>query len=224
MGESQYSWHAFGPAGGSPAGPPRGTESMPPHIMKGSDVFSYVVRFDRHRVRRTRVCRYLRRRSHGFALVGVAYTVGVWYVPWRGVYPLALFKGAATLREPFCTWSQPEWSVKRRSANPVAPKDGPIHLAPVESKVFGSLFNLVAHCAETRYEDGESRQTGWFTIKTMGAAWTVQIKDPDSACQLQVTAATLDDALALADVLLGAEEAPWEPDRFLKAQQQQKKK
>jgi len=97
------------------------------------------------------------------------------------------------------------------------PSDGAAsHLAAIESNVFAKLGSLVGHCCVTRYEDGTPRRPGWFTVKTMGAAWCVQVKDPDAAASFQATAQTLDDALALADLLLGSDEAPWEPDAFLK--------
>ena len=94
----------------------------------------------------------------------------------------------------------------------------------MESNVFSKLFHLVAHCAVTRYDDGDPRRSGWFTVKTMGSAWVVQVKDPDSCLQMSATAQSLDDALCLADLLLGAEEAPWEPDPFLRQQTAKGKK
>lgn len=94
----------------------------------------------------------------------------------------------------------------------------------MESEVFSRLSNLVSHCAVTRYDDGTPRKTGWFTIKVMGAAWIVQVKDPDGCCSMSLTAQTLDDALALADVMLGADDAPWEPDPFLRSAESRKKK
>jgi len=99
-----------------------------------------------------------------------------------------------------------------------------VHAAPMESVPFSALHSIIAHCATTRYEDGDPRQVGWVTITTQGPAWKVTVKDPDSCCQMTTTAATLDDALALADVLLGSDEAPWEPDPFLKRSEAQKKK
>lgn len=109
--------------------------------------------------------------------------------------------------------------MKKKSSGPApAGADRPHHLAAVESTVFSRLFNLVQHCCVTRYDDGDARKPGWFTVKTMGSAWVVQVKDPDAAVSLSATAQNLDDALALADLLLGSEEAPWEPDPFLKAQ------
>lgn len=96
------------------------------------------------------------------------------------------------------------------------------HLAAVESNILTAFPNLVAHACVTRYEDGTSRRPGWWTVRTQGAAWIISVKDPDSGCGLQATGQSLDDALALAELLLGAEDAPWESDPFLK--QQGKKK
>lgn len=101
--------------------------------------------------------------------------------------------------------------------------DRPKHLAAMETNLFSKLFNLISHCAVTRYDDGDARQPGWFSIKTLGSAWVVQVKDPDSCLQMSCTGQALDDALALADLLLGSEEAPWEPDPFAKARAGKKK-
>lgn len=98
------------------------------------------------------------------------------------------------------------------------------HLAPVDSTVFGQLPNIVQHCCVTRYDDGTARQPGWLTIRSQGSAWVVQLKDPDSGCQMRANGNTLDDALALAELLLGAEEAPWEPDPWLASQKKRGKK
>lgn len=109
--------------------------------------------------------------------------------------------------------------MKRRVCTP-APEDsnGPHHLAPLESNVFAKLHSLVAHCAVSRYDDGSPRKPGWFTIKSMGSSWCVQVKDPDSCQSLQAIGATLDDALVLAALLLEAESGPWEPDPYLRQQ------
>lgn len=224
MGVSLYSWHAFGPAGGSPAGPPCGAGSVPTETLMGGDVFRWQIDSLPGYRPRKRVCRFIGRKATAFCVSRPCFTVGIWYQPFRGYYPLALFPGRGGRGEPLSSWSQPRFTVKKRSPSATASKDGPCHLAPVESVVFSKLMNLVAHCAETRYDDGDPRRPGWFTVKTMGAAWCVQVKDPDSCCQMTTTAATLDDALALADVLLGADEAPWEPDPFLKRQESGKKK
>jgi hypothetical protein len=98
------------------------------------------------------------------------------------------------------------------------------HLAALESKIFDGMLSLVEHCAVTRYEDGDNRQPGWLTIKTQGAAWCVQVKDPDSCASFTAVAETLDKALETAALLLSCDEAPWELDRFLASMQKGKKK
>lgn len=100
----------------------------------------------------------------------------------------------------------------------------PPHLAAVESNVLSRHFPLVAHCAETRYDDGTARTPGWWTVKTMGSAWVLEVKDPDTCCRLVVVQQTVDDALTLASLLLESEEAPWEPDPWLTAARAKKKK
>lgn len=89
------------------------------------------------------------------------------------------------------------------------------HLASVESVLFGRLHSLVAHCGVTKYDDGDTRKPGWWVVKTMGSAWVVEVKDPDTCCRLVVVQQTLDEALTLAALLLESEEAPWEPDPWL---------
>lgn len=89
----------------------------------------------------------------------------------------------------------------------------PTHLAALESKLFGSLLNVVKHCAINRYDDGTPRTPGCWILRCDGANWKLILKEPDGALQLSVVASTIDDAFALAELLLGSEEAPWEPDR-----------
>lgn len=98
------------------------------------------------------------------------------------------------------------------------------HLAAMESGIFTKLHPLIAHVAATKYDDGDNRKPGWFTVKTMGSAWVVEIKDPDTCMRLVVVQQTLDDALILASVLLESEEAPWEPDPWLQQQASRNKK
>jgi len=111
--------------------------------------------------------------------------------------------------------------MKKRSAK--VGTEGVKHLAALESTIFSGLLPLVEHCAVRQYDDGDSRETGWLTIKTSGAAWIVQVKDPDGACSFSAVADTLDKALETAALLLSCDEAPWEPDRFLLAGRKQKK-
>lgn len=124
-------------------------------------------------------------------------------------------------------WSNLSWygdllMVKRRQANPTAPEVA--HLAPVESNVLGKCMALVSHCAATKYDDGTPRQPGWLTIRTRGSAWEIEIKDPETCSRLVVIQQTIDDALALATVLLDAEDAPWEADQWLVAAKAKQKR
>lgn len=112
--------------------------------------------------------------------------------------------------------------VKKRNVQKAA--SDAAHIAPVESTVLSRHHSLVRHCCEVRYDDGDARQPGWFSVKTMGSAWVVEVKDPDTCSRLVVIQATLDDALTLAALLLDADEAPWEADPWLTAAKAKKKK
>lgn len=98
------------------------------------------------------------------------------------------------------------------------------HLAAMESVLFSKMHPLVAHCCCTQYDDGSARKPGWWTVKTMGSAWVVEVKDPDTCSRLVVVQQSVDDALALASILLESDEAPWEPDPWLKAAESKAKK
>jgi len=66
-----------------------------------------------------------------------------------------------------------------------------------------------------QYEDGTPRVPGWITIKTQGAAWQVQVKDPDSCSSFAAVGPTLDQAIETAALLLACDDAPWEADKWL---------
>lgn len=99
-----------------------------------------------------------------------------------------------------------------------------VHAAPLESVVFGKLHSIVAHCAVTAYDDGDKRVPGWFSVKTIGSAWQVEVKDPDTLQMLRVVQATLDDALTLTALLLDSEDCPWEADIWAQQRAAQSKK
>lgn len=105
----------------------------------------------------------------------------------------------------------------------VASSAGPVkHLAPVDTNLLPSLLSLVEHCCLTQYDDGDAREPGWITVKTQGAAWVVQVKDPDSGTSFSSVAESIDKALETAALLLSCDEAPWTPDAWL--QKAKKKK
>lgn len=89
------------------------------------------------------------------------------------------------------------------------------HLAPVESTIFEGLLSLVEHMCLMQYEDGSPRLPGWVTVKSQGAAWAVQVKDPDSCTSFTAVGPTLDSAFETAALLLSCDDAPWEADRWL---------
>jgi len=98
------------------------------------------------------------------------------------------------------------------------------HLAKMETELFREYLAILEHCAVRKYDDGEGRETGWITIKTQGAAWVVQVKDPDGCCSFSAVADTLDKAFETASLMLSCDEAPWEPDTFLAQAAARKKK
>lgn len=121
----------------------------------------------------------------------------------------------------FPWWPGAEWygdmaSMKKRK--PADASSAVPHLAALESNVFSKLHALVKHCAVTQFDDGDARKPGWWTVRTRGSAWEVEVKDPETCSRLVVIQQTLDDALALASVLLEADDAPWEPDPWLAQQ------
>lgn len=100
-------------------------------------------------------------------------------------------------------------------------EDAP-HLAPVETEHLHGLMQLVEHCCCRQYEDGDPRETGWFTVQTVGAQWKVSVKDPDSGMSFSVMSDTLDQALESAALLLACDEAPWMDDPWLKSRKASK--
>jgi len=89
------------------------------------------------------------------------------------------------------------------------------HLAALESEMFRDHMPIVEHMAMLQYDDGEPRRVGWITMRTIGSAWQVVVKDPDGCASFTAVGKTLDEALDTAALLLGSEEAPWEPDTWL---------
>lgn len=168
--------------------------------------------------------RFLPRKSAAVVVKRLALVAHLWYAPRRG-YFCDWTAISTTSGEKRFTHPVPEKTMKKKTAaaSP-APGDGPRHLAPMESDVFTRLPNLVAHCCVTRYDDGDPRSPGLLMIKTQGSSWVVVVKEPDAAVQMQCLGASLDDALALCDLLLGSDDAPWEVDQWAAKRNTGKKK
>lgn len=179
---------------------------------------------ERVRTRWSRKCRWMPQRTLCLTVRRGCIAVECWYMHRRGLYPSRLRR----LDQPSSPWVVFRMvceAMRKRTSTPApAPGDGPKHLAPLMTKGMASFPNLVMHCAVTRYDDGDPRQPGWFTVRTQGSAWVIILKDPDSATQMQCLGNTLDDAMALAELMVGADDAPWELDQWAKRQGQRKGK
>jgi hypothetical protein len=90
------------------------------------------------------------------------------------------------------------------------------------SVILAKLPGLREFLSFTSYDDGSVRQPGTLRLTSHYGAWEVTVQDPDAAARLTVRDGSLDKALLLIEQLLGAEEAPWETDRYL-AERQAKK-
>lgn len=135
-------------------------------------------------------------------------------IPFKGIAATAgyvVVPGCDTL--PPATWCMefPSMAIKKRESRAKDIK----HLAPVESNIFSGLLSLVEHMCLMQYEDGSPRVPGWLTVKSQGAAWAVQVKDPDSCSSFTAVGATLDNAIETAALLLSCDDAPWEADKWL---------
>jgi len=146
----------------------------------------------------------------------------VW-LPWFGVTLTKITRGVKVLWElEDFEWYGDLRSMKKKKQ--VGVVNDAHHLAALESELLAKHHALIAHCAVSKYDDGDPRKPGWFTVKTMGSAWVVEVKDPDTCARLVVVQQTFDDALTLANLLLESEEAPWEPDPWLARASTEKKK
>lgn len=102
---------------------------------------------------------------------------------------------------------------------------GAFPAAVVHTKTLQKFPRLMEHCTCTKYDDDNSLRTpGYFWVKTQGSTWIVTMFDPDGGARLDCRAATVDDALALAETYLGAADAPWEVDEYLRERMAKKKK
>lgn len=170
-----------------------------------------------------RPCRWLPKGKCQWFVLGPSWAFLLTSVPRHGICVVAGFRqgtlplpGAA----PAFLLERPSMAIRRRPASEETGK----HLAKTETTLFSSLSSLVEHCSHRSYDDGTVREPGWITVKTSGAAWVVQVKDPDGCCSFSCIGETLDKALETAALLLACDEAPWEPDLWLQQARAKKKK
>lgn len=183
----------------------------------------FTILYNRVRGSRKRPRRWMGRSPVVFFLLTRTHRYALSFRPGKGIHVWLRYPrnvSAEQLSRPDREWKTPEM---KKKASAVAAGDAN-HRVPLESEFFRDLMSLVEHCALVKYDDGDPREPGWFTIKTQGAAWCVQVKDPDAAVSFTAVGATLDKALETAALLLGCDEAPWEPDTWLAAKKRPPKK
>lgn len=143
--------------------------------------------------------------------------------PFVGICATALWnesKAPRFLRDPDCRWEFP--NVKKKSVS--SPGGNDRHLVAMETAIFANLMPLVEHCGIIRYEDGDPRLNGWIRMGCLGAAWTLDVKDPDSEMSFRVVDSSLDKAWEAAALLLACDQAPFSLDPYLKPRNGSKKK
>lgn len=177
----------------------------------------------RRRLHGVRPRRWLPKRRCQFYVKAGGRTYLLTSLPWKGICVVGMWTTCTPLvhlEPPRYSWEFPSMKKKLGKLEDKLVK----HLAALESEILRGLLPLLEHCAVRQYDDGDPREPGWFTVRTQGAAWVVQVKDPDSACSFAAVAETLDKALESAALLLSCDDAPWEPDSFLMASKAKKRK
>lgn len=159
-------------------------------------------------------CRWVRKGKHFYNVECRKKWFRLTWQSYFGYYVSGHYaKGAHPLlgHVPITVMERPEMGIRKRESKLRDLK----HLAAVESSLFSNHMSLIEHCALLQYEDGSPRLPGWISMASQGAAWTLTIKDPDSVSSFRAVAPTVDAAFDLAAMLLAADDAPWEADKWL---------
>jgi hypothetical protein len=175
---------------------------------------TWIVYVDRLTLHSKRVCRYMPKGVSEFYMNTRSHTLLLTARYKRGICVLAAWKRGNKYLGSESRVYEAEWpnmAIRKREVS----KSDVQHLAAVETVLFHAHMPLIEHCALRKYEDGTDREPGWITLKVTGAAWVIQVKDPDSATSFSAVADTIDKALDTAALLLACDEAPWEPDIWL---------
>lgn len=181
------------------------------------------VRFTSTGLHRRKPCRWLPKGKHEFLLLtgNFVFRVQVWSRRYLFLSHWTEARAGVVMSDVTKLLQRRPDMRKRQAASKMIDSN---HLAAMESTLFHQHMALVEHCAVRKYDDGDPREPGWITVKTQGAAWVVQVKDPDGCCSFSAVGDTLDKALDTANLLLSCDEAPWEPDAFLAQAAARKKK
>lgn len=171
----------------------------------------------------TRIRQWLPRREMWYVLRTLRADYVVHWKPFKGLWVTSArpLPGQEDV-EP-TSWPRPkERSMKRRN---LTPGEGlpPVGVSAL-SVLFGKYPKLREHLTCMAYENGEIRTPGYLWWKTTMTAHVVTLFDPDAGARLDCRASTIDEAWALAEKLLGAEDAPWEHDQYLAERMTKRKK
>lgn len=105
-------------------------------------------------------------------------------------------------------WYMP---IKRRFSDPsslVMPD------LPSNSKIFAKFPTLMAFLTARSYEEGGARLPGKYWFDGSSAGFQLTLIDVDQGYRLVVRAQSIDDVYTAAELALGADNAPWEPDQY----------
>lgn len=121
-------------------------------------------------------------------------------------------------------WGFPEdWKMPVRKRVPTGELP-PIPFLSMDTKAMAKSPLLVEFLAATAYEDGTVRTPGYYTVRNRMIEYECTLYDPDSGQRVAVRARELDKMWQGVEVVLGAVDAPWEVDRYLLEQLEQKNK
>lgn len=147
----------------------------------------------------------------------------VQYLPFRGYWALRINAARDPNGVPSYECPRPcPMAMKRRL--PVNHKDLPGIPLPMTSAILMKLTLMREFLTEVNYEDGSVRQPGYFTLRNKGTQFEITLYDPDAGMRLPCRGLLIDDCFALAEKLLGTENAPWEKDDYLTSRLTEKKK
>lgn len=145
-----------------------------------------------------------------------------WY-PWKGYYPVALLDAEDPKHPEIENWGHPRdvMPIKRRVPAGELPQ---VPALSIETKLFAKLPNVMEFLAATAYAEGHPRTPGYYSMRNRLVEYELTFYDPDGGVRLVTRHRDHDKCWFAAEVLLGADEAPWEVDRYLFEQLKKKPK
>lgn len=112
-------------------------------------------------------------------------------------------------------WSYEELKMPKRRGRKGSDLAAAVSASP-ETEVLVGYPHLVEHLVSREWDDKTPRQPGMIMIMTQGSMWRMIAKEPDEGMQMVVYAASVDAALQDMELMLGTDDAPWEPDPYAK--------